>query len=231
MNVAGTEILIVEDDPEMAAVLRQGFEQEELIPTVAGDGVAGMNLAREGRFDAIVLDVMLPVLDGFEVASRLRKEGNHTPILLLTARDSVTDVVRGLDCGAEDYLTKPFSFLELTARIRALIRRGRPQGERLRAADLVLDLASHQVTRSGRSIQLSRTEFTLLGTLLRSAGGVVTRGDLVRAVWGPGIYVDGNNLDVTISSLRNRVDKGYAHRLIRTVRGFGYRIEMRQDEP
>jgi DNA-binding response OmpR family regulator len=231
MNVAGTEILIIEDDPEMAAVLRQGLEQEELIATVAGDGAEGLNLAHAGHFDAIVLDAMLPLLDGFEVASRLRHEGNQTPILFLTARDSITDVVRGLDCGAEDYLTKPFSFLELTARLRALIRRSRPPGDRLRAADLVMDLASHVVSRAGQSVQLSRTEFRLLEVLLRNGGGVVTREDLVRAVWGPDVYVDGNNLDVTVSSLRHRVDKGHAHRLIRTVRGFGYRIEMRREEP
>jgi len=221
----------VEDDPEMAAVLRQGFEHQELQPTLAGDGDEGLRLARGGRFQAIVLDVMLPGLDGFEVASRLRQEGNRTPILLLTARDAVADVVHGLECGAEDYLTKPFSFLELTARVRALMRRGQPFQDRLQAGDLVMDLACHEVIRAGRQIPLTRTEFKLLEMLLRHAGKVVLRAGLVNAVWGPGVYVDENNLDVTVSSLRNRVDKGHAHRLIRTVRGFGYRLEPKAEQP
>jgi DNA-binding response OmpR family regulator len=207
------EILIVEDDPEMAAVLCQGFEHQELHPTVAGDGDEGLRLARVGGFQAIVLDVMLPGLDGYEVTSRLRREGNRTPILMLTARDAVSDVVHGLECGAEDYLTKPFSFLELAARVRALIRRSQPSQDKLRAGDLVMDLECHEVRRARRPVALTRTEFKLLETLLRHEGKVVLRADLVNAVWGPGTYVDENNLDVTVSSLRNRVDKGHAHRL------------------
>ncbi len=222
------EILIVEDDPEMATVLRQGFEQENLAPTVAGDGAECLRLARTGRFQAIVLDVMIPIHDGFEVAAQLRSEGNRVPILLLTARDSVTDVVHGLECGAEDYLTKPFSFLELTARVRALLRRNQPFGGRIALGDLAIDPASREVTRAGRRIQLTKMEFNLLAVLVQHAGRVVSRRDLVNAVWGPAAYVDDNNLDVTISSLRNRVDRGYPRQLIRTVRGLGYRLEAGQ---
>lgn len=219
------EILVVEDDPEMADVLRQGLEQEDLCPTVAGDGGEALRLAQTGRFRAIVLDVMLPVYDGFEVASRLRAQGNSTPILLLTARDAVHDVVRGLECGAEDYLRKPFSFLELIARVRALIRRGQTPCNLLVAADLVMNVATHQVTRAGQTLALTRTEFSLLEALLRHRGAVVTRRDLIAAAWGPGAFVDENNLDVAMSSLRNRVDRGFAARLIRTVRGFGYSVD------
>jgi DNA-binding response OmpR family regulator len=218
-------VLIVEDDPEMASVLRQGFEQEQLHPAVAGDGDEGLRLALSGTFQAIVLDVMLPLRSGFEVARFLRREGNHTPILFLTARDSVADVVHGLDCGAEDYLTKPFSFLELMARVRALIRRNPPAETRLCVGDLWLDPLSHEVVRGAETIQLTRTECKLLEALMRQAGRLVSRRDLVAAVWGAGTHVGENTLDVSMSALRNRIDKGRQQRMIRTIRGLGYRLE------
>jgi DNA-binding response OmpR family regulator len=184
-------------------------------------------MAVQHDFGVIVLDLMLPVLDGFEVATQLRRRGNQTPILMLTARDFESDVIRGLDAGAEDYMTKPFSFLELSARIRALMRRGQPVVTRFRAGDLVLDAGAHTVTRDGAELSLSRTQYRVLEVLMRAAGQVVRRRELVDEVWGPGAWVEDNTLDVAIGSLRALVDRGHARRLIRTVRGFGYRIETR----
>jgi DNA-binding response OmpR family regulator len=217
------EILIVEDDLEMASVLRKGFELDKHSVTLAGDGEAALRMARQKRFHAIVLDVMLPLFDGYSVASTLRGLGDTTPILMLTARDSVADIVRGFDCGIEDYLTKPFSFLELSARVRSLIRRGQPVSSQLQVADLALDTASLEVSRGGQSVHLTRTEFRLLEILMRSAGHVVRRRELMEAIWSaPG--ADDNNIDVAISSLRAKIDRNRALRLIQTVRGFGYRI-------
>jgi DNA-binding response OmpR family regulator len=221
MNLA--EILIVEDDFEMALVLRKGFELDNHSVTVANNGDEALQIARQKRFQAIVLDVMLPVHDGYTVAAMLRGSGDRTPILMLTARDSVEDIVRGFDCGVEDYLTKPFSFLELSARVRSLIRRGQPASTQLHAADLALNTASLDVSRGGQPIRLTRTEFRLLEILMRNAGHVVRRRDLIEAIWSAP-SVDDNNIDVAISSLRAKVDKGRPARLIQTVRGFGYRI-------
>lgn len=217
------DILVVEDDADLAAALRQGFEQDSHSVTLARDGEEGLRLARERRFHAIVLDVMLPLVDGFTLATTLRQSGNQTPILMLTARDSVADVVRGLDCGVEDYLTKPFSFLELAARIRALIRRGQPPDSLLRAGDLVMERNSHHVSRGGIPLDLTKTEYRLLEVLLKNAGHVVRRRDLLDSVWGS-LGADDNNLDVAMSGLRVKVDKGQSQRLIQTVRGFGYKI-------
>jgi DNA-binding response OmpR family regulator len=218
------EILIVEDDPEMASVLRAGFELDNASVTIASDGEEALRTARRKQFQAIVLDVMLPLRDGYSVASALRDAGNRTPILMLTARDSVADIVRGFDCGVEDYLTKPFSFLELSARVRSLIRRGQPVSTKLQVADLTLDTASLEVARGGTPVHLTRTELRLLEILMRNAGHVVRRRELIDAIWS-GASADDNNIDVAISSLRARLDKGGGPRLIRTVRGFGYRIE------
>lgn len=218
-------ILIVEDQPEMADVLREGLEADCYRVTVANDGEEALRAACAQTFEAIVLDVMLPLRDGFSVATELRRTGNKTPILMLTARDSVGDKVLGLDCGVEDYLTKPFSFLELSARMRALIRRGQPPQTSWGVGDLVLDSATHYVARAARAIRLTKTEFLVLEVLLRNAGHVVTRAELLKAAWGSAAVED-NNLDVTISALRAKVDRGKASRLIQTVRGFGYRITV-----
>jgi DNA-binding response OmpR family regulator len=218
-------ILVVEDDVHMAEVLRQGFEQTGHPVAVAHDGGDGLHLAVEREFGVIVLDVMLPVLDGVQVATELRRRGNQTPILMLTARDFESDVIRGLDAGAEDYMTKPFSFLELSARIRALMRRRQPATMRFHVADLVLDAGAHSVTRGGTELSLSRTQYRVLEVLMRAAGQVVRRRELIDEVWGRDAWVEDNTLDVAIGSLRALVDKGHARRLIRTVRGFGYRIE------
>jgi DNA-binding response OmpR family regulator len=218
-------ILTVEDDAEMAAVLQEGFEQEKFQVHLALDGEDGLHAAREHRYRAILLDVMLPTRDGFSVARELRKAGVSTPILMLTARDTVTDIVHGLDCGVDDYLTKPFSFIELAARVRALIRRTAPQAGRLQAGDLVMDTQDHEVYRAEQRIHLSPTEFQILEILLRRKGSVVRRSDLLHDVWGPGIIVEENTLDVTMSSLRARLELPGYPRLIHTVRGFGYRLK------
>jgi DNA-binding response OmpR family regulator len=218
-----SEILVVEDDGEMAHALRKGFELDRHAVTIATDGKEALRILREQHFAAIVLDVMLPALDGFSVAATLRGSGDRTPILMLTARDSVDDIVRGFDSGAEDYLTKPFSFLELSARVRSLIRRGQPPVTRLRAADLSLDTESFEVCRGGQRLHLTPTEFRLLHLLMTNAGHVVRRRDLIDSLWS-GQSADNSNIDVAISALRSKIDKGQPARLIQTVRGFGYRI-------
>jgi len=218
-------ILIVEDDPEMAAVLCQGFEQDRLHVRVAQDGAEGLGCARQGQFQAIILDVMLPVMDGYAVAREIRSGGDRTPILMLTARDAVTDIVHGLDSGVDDYVTKPFSFLELSARVRALIRRAAPPTTRLEVGDLVLDTAKYEAFRGSCALRLTKTEFQLLEILATHQGHVVRRRDLLRQVWGTSASVEDNTLDVAISALRRRVEGPGLPRLIHTVRGFGYRME------
>ena len=217
-------ILIVEDERKMANLLKKGLEEEQHSVTVASNGRDGLDLALGHEFDALVLDVMLPGLDGFEVARRLRTRGNRTPILMVTARDTVPDVVKGLDIGADDYLTKPFSFDEFVARLRAIGRRGPiPQGPRLQVADLTLDPATHQVARNGLSIALTKTEFQLLELLMRNQARVVSRETIIESVWGTASDVESNTLDAFIKKLRQKVDANPDARLIHTVRGFGYR--------
>ncbi len=216
-------ILVVEDEREMSLLLKNGLQEERHSVDVAYDGETGLDLAQGSEFDAIVLDVMLPRMDGFEVARRLRTAGNYTPVLMLTARDAVPDIARGLDLGVDDYLTKPFSFVELLARIRAVARRGNaPRPLTVQVADLVLDPATRQVTRGGQQIHLTLTEFRLLEFLMRRAGRVVSREAIVGAVWGTLDEVGDNTLDVFISLLRNKVDKGAEPKLIHTIRGVGY---------
>ncbi len=214
---------MVEDEREMSLLLKNGLLEERHSVDVAYDGETGLDLAQGSEFDAIVLDVMLPRMDGFEVARRLRTAGNYTPILMLTARDAVPDIARGLDLGVDDYLTKPFSFVELLARIRAVARRGNaPRPLTVQVRDLVLDPATRQVTRSGMEIHLTLTEFRLLEFLMRRAGRVVSREAIVDAVWGTLDEVGDNTLDVFISLLRNKIDKGAEPKLIQTIRGVGY---------
>jgi len=216
-------VLIVEDERAMAELLKKGLEEENHRAALAFDGLRGLELARTYEFDAIVLDLMLPRVDGFEVARRLRSAGNQTPILILTARDSVPDIVKGLDLGADDYLTKPFSFEEFLARLRTVARRGSaPRPTCLRVADLTLDPASRQALRGRREIRLSPTEYRLLESLMRRAGRVVTRTAIVEAVWGLENDVEENTLDAFVRLLRGKVDKGFSPKLIQTVRGIGY---------
>jgi DNA-binding response OmpR family regulator len=218
----------MEDELKMAELLRQGLEEENHSACLAFDGRAALELAASSEFDAIVLDLMVPVLDGFEVTRRLRKSHNQTPILVLTARDSTADIVKALDLGADDYLTKPFSFVELMARLRALARRGpsaRPP--LLKVANLVLDPASRRVYRGEREIYLSATEYKLLEFLMRRAGRVVYRNAIIDAVWNVQ-DVEENTLDVFVSLLRSKVDKGFKTKLIQTIRGVGYSV---REEP
>lgn len=230
MNQA-ENILIIEDDPEMAQVLRQGLEEQNYSVLLADNGGKGLEMARTGLFGAIILDVMLPLLDGYSVARQLRQAGVNTPILMLTALDSTADLVAGFDAGAEDYLSKPFSFLELLARIRSLLRRGKPQSVCLRAADLVMDTAAHTVRRGNEEISLTRTEYLLLEVLLRGAGQVVSRGEIVKAVWGSRSVIEKNSIDVHIKSLRGKIDENFPEKLIHTVRGFGYKLAPAPAEP
>jgi two-component system copper resistance phosphate regulon response regulator CusR len=216
-------VLIVEDERRMAEVLKKGLEEENHSVTLALDGREGLDLAELYDFDIVVLDVMLPTLDGFEVARQLRRKGNQTPLLMLTARDGIPDVVKGLDLGADDYLTKPFAFDELLARMRAAARhRAPPTCTQLQVGDLALEPASHEVTRAGRQVQLSATEYRLLEFLMRRAGRVVSRTALLEGVWGFDQVVEANTLDAFVRLLRLKVDRPYDRKLIHTVRGVGY---------
>ncbi|HEX4922375.1 MAG TPA: response regulator transcription factor, partial [Candidatus Bathyarchaeia archaeon] len=216
-------ILIVEDEKKMAAVLKRGLEADNHRVSLAFDGRSGLELASTVEFDVVVLDLMLPVIDGFEVARRLRKNDNQTPILMLTARDAVPDIVKGLDVGADDYLTKPFAFEVFLARLRSVARRGStPRPTILQVGDLVLNPASHQVTRGDQEVHLSPTEFRLLELLMRRSGRVVRRDSIVEAVWDFDHDVEENTLDTFIRLLRSKVDRDPDHKLIQTVRGIGY---------
>lgn len=221
---------MAEDEARMAALLRQGLAEEGHAVTVAATGTEALSMVRTASFDVIVLDVMLPGLDGFGVARQLRGEGNRTPILMLTARDGLQDIVTGLDAGADDYLTKPFSFEELLARVRAVGRRGPiAQPVALQVEDLILDSGSRTATRSGRSVALTRTEYALLEVLMRRSGRVVSRDAILDAVWGFDKTIEANTLDAFVRLLRTKVDQGYSRKLIHTVRGVGYMIR-KEDE-
>ncbi len=219
-------ILVVEDERRLAQVVRKVLEEEGHTADVAYDGEDGLAMAMDGSHDVIVLDVLLPGIDGFEICRRLRAGGVDTPVLLLTALDAVEDRVRGLDAGADDYLPKPFAFQELLARLRALGRR-RVQArepDRLKTDDLVLDLRRRRAERAGKTIELSPKEFALLEFLLRNEGRVVTRSQILDHVWGYDYSPDSNLVDVYVTYLRRKVDRGHDRRLIRTVRGSGYAL-------
>jgi len=217
------QVLVVEDERRMAELLRQGLEEEGHSVVVAGNGKDGLAMAESHPFDAIVLDVMLPEMDGFSFARKLRAARNQTPILMLTARDATHDVIEGLNIGADDYLVKPFSFDVLLARLRAVSRRGAiPQPVPLQVRDLTLNPASREVMRHGRRIALTRTEYSLLELLMRRSGRVVPRENLIEAVWGFDSDVRSNTLDAFIRLLRDKVDGVEEAKLIHTVRGVGY---------
>ena len=222
-------ILVIEDEPEMQTILRHGLEEEGHSVIVSAEGHQALSIASNYSFDMILLDVMLPGLDGFAIARKLRIAHISTPILMLTARDSIQDMVRGLDTGADDYLTKPFSFEILLARLRALTRRGKDtRPPVLEVGSLRLDPAAHNVTRNGRSISLSRTEFILLELLMRRPGRVMTRELIQDTLWGFDRSVESNTIDAFIRLLRNKINLKGEHQLIRTVRGIGY--VMREEE-
>ena len=217
------QLLLVEDDRDVAEYVRKGLEEEGYAVKVCFDGASGLRAAELTAFDIIVLDIMLPHMDGLEVTKRLRLEKVRTPILLLTGRDSPQDIVRGLDAGADDYLTTPFSFDVLLARIRARTRINMDAKSAIRYADLTLDTARHEVWRGDRLLNLTRTEFSLLECLLRAAGRVATRDHLVDVVWGERGASD-NNLDVFMQFLRRKVDSPGSKKLIHTERGLGYSL-------
>ncbi len=220
------KILIVEDDRELAAHLRSELEHEGNAVTVCPDGALALQAAERGPFDTIVLDVMLPVIDGFELMRRLRRRHVQTPILMLTARDAPEDIVQGLDAGADDYLAKPFTFEVLLARIRARTRlpAGAALGH-LRFADLMMDVGRREVWRGATAIRLTRTEFAILECLLRAAPRVVSRNYLIESVWNDR-EIDGNNLDVFMRFLRNKIDPPGMAKLLRTERGIGYVLRL-----
>ena len=219
------KLLIVEDETRMADLLRKGLTEEGHTATCASDGVEGLELASSYEFDVIILDVMMPKLSGYEMAKRLRAAKIKTPILMLTAKDAVPDVVKGLDVGADDYMTKPFSFEELVARLRAVKRRVLATEEtNLRVADLMLDPASREVLRGESRVSLTRTEYNLLERLMFRAGKVVSRRSLIEAVWGFDREIEENTLDAFMHLLRNKIDAPGRAKLIHTVRGVGYMI-------
>jgi DNA-binding response OmpR family regulator len=219
------KLLIVEDEARMIDLLRKGLSEEGHTVTCASDGAEGLALAKAYEFDVVILDVMMPKLSGYDLAKRLRAEKVATPILFLTARDSVPDIVRGLDLGADDYMTKPFSFEELVARLRAVKRRTLVgQDPSLRVADLVLDPASREVLRGQHRVSLTRTEYNLLERLMYRAGKVVSRRSLIESVWGFDREIEENTLDAFMRLLRNKIDAPGKTKLIHTVRGVGYMI-------
>jgi DNA-binding response OmpR family regulator len=219
-------LLIVEDEPRMAELLRKGLTEEGHTATSALDGAAGLELARNYEFDVI----MLPRLSGYDLVKRLRTEKVRTPVLVLTARDSVPDIVRGLDLGADDYMTKPFSFHELVARLRAVKRRAvAAEDMRLRVGDLEVDAASREVWRGEQRISLTRTEYNLLERLIYRPGRVVSRRTLIESVWGFDREIEENTLDAFMHLLRAKVDGPGHPKLIHTVRGIGYMIRHDAD--
>jgi DNA-binding response OmpR family regulator len=222
-------VLLVEDDKELAGFVREGLQDESCTVKVCFDGASGLRQAELHTFDVILLDVMLPGLNGFEVTKRLRMQKIRTPILLLTARDAPEDVVKGLDAGADDYLTKPFDFEVLLARIRARTRSASwNNSAHMRFADLSVDSEKHEATRAGHRLELTLTEFSILECLMRSAGRVVRRDRIIDLVWGDRQISD-NNLEVFIRFLRSKVDRPGLPRLIHTERGLGYCIREGTD--
>ena len=220
------KVLVVEDDRKVAGFVEQGLQEEGYVVDVAADGDEATLLAHVYEYDIILLDVILPKKNGFQVAMELRREGRKTPILMLTSRDAVEDVVRGLDAGADDYLVKPFAFAELLARVRTILRR--PQMREpavLRAGDLELDLAGHRATRAGQRLDLSAREFVLLSLLVRRKGEVLTRTMIAQAVWDMNFPAETNVVDVSVRRLRSKVDDPFPRKLLRTVRGVGYVLE------
>ena len=227
---AEMRILVVEDDQKLARQLQKGLAEQGHSVTLAFDGQEGLYSAQSEPFDLFVLDVMLPGMDGFSLVRRLRAAGSATSILLLTARDTAEDIVMGLDAGADDYLTKPFSFKVLLARLRALSRRKQAEpSAKLQIADLVLDLPKHEVKRAGVLIPLTPREFEFLELLLRNSGRVLTRHRLIDAVWGNERDVENNTVDVFIRQLRTKVEPPGTSKLIHTIRGIGY--TLREEEP
>ena len=219
-------ILVIEDEIKTARFLKKGLSESGYFVGLAADGPEGLHLAREVDFDLVILDVMLPLLDGWQVLPRLRETKQNAPVLMLTARDAVHERVRGFELGADDYLVKPFAFSELLARVRSLLRRSMPRPqETLRMADLEIDLLRHRATRAGQRLELTTKEFLLLTLLARRAGEVLSRTLIAETVWDMNFDSDTNVVDVNVRRLRSKVDDPFPVKLIHTVRGAGYVFE------
>ena len=225
-------LLVVEDEVKTGDYLRQGLTEAGFLVALARNGLDGHHLAMTETFDLIILDVMLPDVDGWRIVQSLREAGQQTPELFLTARDSVDDRVKGLELGADDYLVKPFAFAELLARIRTLLRRGSTltMSEQLHVANLTLDLPKHRVTRAGRKINLSHKEFSLLELFARRRGEVLPRSLIASQVWDMNFDSDTNVIDVAIRRLRAKIDEDFEPKLIHTVRGMGYKLDVETDD-
>ncbi|MBO4119283.1 heavy metal response regulator transcription factor [Cupriavidus gilardii] len=225
------KLLVVEDEAKTGEYLRQGLTEAGFVVDLAANGLDGQHLAMTEPYDLIVLDVMLPDMDGWRIVQTLRAADNRVPVLFLTARDSVADRVKGLELGADDYLVKPFAFAELLARVRTLLRRGATQValDRIQIADLVLDLARRRATRAGRRIVLTNKEFSLLELLARRRGEVLPRSLIASQVWDMNFDSDSNVIDVAIRRLRAKIDDDFDLKLIQTVRGMGYVLENPED--
>jgi two-component system copper resistance phosphate regulon response regulator CusR len=222
------KILIVEDEGKTGDYLKQGLREAGFVVDLARDGIDGLHLARSDDYALLILDVMLPGLDGWQVLRQLRADGRQLPVLFLTARDDIDDRVKGLELGADDYLVKPFAFAELLARVRTLLRRGQTRSgepDTLRAADLEVDLLRRRVTRAGQRLELTAKEFALLELLLRRQGEVLPRSLIAAQVWDMNFDSDTNVVEVAVRRLRAKVDDPFAVKLIRTVRGMGYLLE------
>ncbi len=222
------KLLVVEDEVKTGEYLRQGLTEAGFVVDWARDGLDGHHLAMTAEFDLIILDVMLPDVDGWRIVRALRDAGKTTPVLFLSARGAVEDRVKGLELGADDYLVKPFAFTELLARVRTLLRRGRtaPQLESLQVGDLVLDVVRRRVSRGGQRIALTGKEFALLELLMRRRGEVLPRSLIASQVWDMNFDSDTNAIDVAVRRLRAKVDDGHSPKLIQTVRGMGYVLEL-----
>ncbi|MBF6600493.1 MAG: response regulator transcription factor [Dehalococcoidia bacterium] len=221
-------ILVAEDDLRLARAVKRVFEEEAHAVKIVGNGRSALEAAREEPFDVLVLDVMLPEMDGFDVCRKMRSAGSEMPVLMLTARTDVSDRVKGLDAGADDYMVKPFAVAELLARVRALGRRGGRASNgnsHLRAGDLVLDIPKHSAIRNGEEIELTVKEFQLLELMLRHQGQVLTRAQILDHVWQYDRDFASNVVDIYVHYLRNKIDKGFKTQLIRTVRGVGYTLK------
>jgi DNA-binding response OmpR family regulator len=224
-NLVAVRLLVVEDEPRLAKALERGLAAEGYVVDVAADGVAGLESARHGEYDVVVLDIMLPRLSGYRVVQALRDEGNWVPVLMLSAKDGEYDQADGLDAGADDYMTKPFSFVVLLAKIRALLRRGAPERPAvLEVGTLRLDPATRRVSRDADEISLTAREYALLEYLMRRRDEVVTKTELLDHVWDAGADTDPNVVEVYVGYLRRKIDQPYGLRSVETVRGAGYRL-------
>jgi len=216
-------VLIVEDEPRMVELLRQGLYERGFTVMSAADGVRGLEIATAFQFDAIVLDIGLPLMNGYEMMAALRMRAYGTPVLMLTARDTEDDIIHGLDLGADDYMTKPFSFLELAARLQTICRSGkRDSPDTIEDGDVTVDLARQAAKRGQRNVDLTRLEMLLLVSLMRAAGRCISRQKLTESIWGSDHAVGSSALDVLVNSLRSKIDNPFEQKLIGTARGLGY---------